>query len=167
MLKIWFPFFFLWPLLQPCYHCMMVITTPTADTLHLVADALIVLFEKGYRIVLLEGEMGSGKTTLVSALCRALDVTDVVNSPTFALVHEYRSPVMGGIFHMDFYRLSGEKDLLQIGLTEYLDSGNICLIEWPEIGKAYYTMPHIRVSIQTDTDNIRNFNITTHDAVDA
>lgn len=145
----------------------MVITTPTEDTLHLVADALVLLFEKGYRLVLLEGEMGSGKTTLVSVVCHALGVTDVVNSPTFALIHEYRSPSLGIIFHMDFYRLNGERDLLQIGLAEYLDSGNLCLIEWPEAGNPYYSMPHIRVSIQTDTDYIRNFNITTHDAVDA
>lgn len=145
----------------------MVITSNSPDTLHEVADALVLLIEKGYRIVLFHGDMGAGKTTLVSVLCRALGVQDVVNSPTFSLVQEYHSPFAGVIYHMDFYRLNDERDLLQIGLAEYLDSGSLCFIEWPDLAKDYFTMPYIKVDITTDSDNIRNFNITTHDAVDA
>ena len=145
----------------------MVISSLSPDDLHAVADALIRLVKKGYRIVLLQGDMGAGKTTLVSTICQSLGVPDVVNSPTFSLIQEYRSPSAGVIYHMDFYRLNDEKDLLQIGLGEYLDSGSLCFIEWPDLAKEYFTMPYIRVDIQVDRDNIRNFNITTHDAVDA
>ena len=145
----------------------MVITSLSPDNLHEVADALILLIEKGYRILLLRGEMGAGKTTLVSVVCKSLGVPDVVNSPTFSLIQEYRSPSAGVIYHMDFYRLNEERDLLQIGLGEYLDSGSLCFIEWPDLAKEYFTMPYILVEITTDRDNIRNFNITTHDAVDA
>ena len=145
----------------------MVITSLSPDLLHEVVDALILLIEKGYRIVLLHGDMGSGKTTLVSGLCQSLGVPDVVNSPTFSLIQEYLSPSAGVIYHMDFYRLNDERDLLQIGLAEYLDSGSLCFIEWPELAKEYFTMPYILVEIRTEGANIRNFNITTHDAVDA
>ena len=96
-----------------------------------------------------------------------LGVMDPVSSPTFSLVQEYYSPSRGTIYHMDLYRLEKEEDLQQIGFSEYLDSGNICLIEWPGLGNAYYIMPHVEVDISVESGNIRNFKITTHDAVDA
>jgi tRNA threonylcarbamoyladenosine biosynthesis protein TsaE len=68
---------------------------------------------------------------------------------------------------MDLYRLEKPGDLVQIGLEEYLDSGHLCLIEWPEIAEEYITMAHIRVKIDVENHDIRIFNITTHDAVDA
>ena len=82
-------------------------------------------------IVTLEGELGAGKTTLVQAICRGYGVRDAVTSPTFALVHEYgadRSPV----FHLDLYRLSGPRQLANIGWDDILSSRAIVLIEWPE-----------------------------------
>ena len=145
----------------------MFISTNSPDSLDKIVEALLPLFEQGYFIVLLKGEMGSGKTTLVKALCQNLGVEEAVTSPTFSLVQEYRSPSKGILYHMDLYRLDSEKDLEQIGFAEYLDSGNICLIEWPLIGNQYYTMAHAVVDIQVENHNIRNFKITTHDAVDA
>ncbi|MEO5906363.1 MAG: tRNA (adenosine(37)-N6)-threonylcarbamoyltransferase complex ATPase subunit type 1 TsaE, partial [Saprospiraceae bacterium] len=137
------------------------------DGLAVVVEALTSLVEKDYRIILLEGELGAGKTTLVKALCQEWGVMNPVSSPTFSLVQEYESPGQGTIYHMDFYRLDKIQDLEQIGLDEYLDSGNICLIEWPELGMPYFTMPHVRVVITPEKDNIRNLRITTNDAVDA
>ena len=145
----------------------MLFTINSLDGLALVVETLASLVEQGYRIILLEGDLGAGKTTLVKALCQEWGVMDPVSSPTFSLVQEYESPGQGTIYHMDFYRLNKPMDLEQIGLDEYLGAGNICLIEWPELGIAYFTMPHVWVSITTEKDNIRNLRITTNDAVDA
>ena len=145
----------------------MLIRVRSLDGLDEVAEALISLFDDGYLVVLLKGDLGSGKTTFVKALCQLLGVMDPVSSPTFSLVQEYYSPSRGTIYHMDLYRLSKPGDLEQIGFSEYLDSGNICLIEWPDLGKPDYTMPFVEVDISRESDNIRNFKITTYDAVDA
>ena len=145
----------------------MLIRVRSLDELDEVAEALITLFDQGYQVVLLKGDLGSGKTTLVKALCQLLGVMDPVSSPTFSLVQEYYSPSRGTIYHMDLYRLEKPGDLQQIGFTEYLDSDNICLIEWPDLGKADYTMTFVEVDISRESDNIRNFKITTHDAMDA
>ena len=144
----------------------MLIKARALDELNLVAEVLIELFEKEYRVVLLRGEMGAGKTTLVKALCQLMGVMDPVTSPTFSLVQEYRSPSYGQIYHMDFYRLHSADDLTQIGLEEYLDSGNICLIEWPDIAKSYFDIPYIDVEVSVDPNNIRNFKLIVHDEVD-
>ena len=145
----------------------MLIKARSLDELNEVAEYLISLFDQGYHITLLKGELGSGKTTVVKALCQLTGVMDPVTSPTFSLVQEYDSPSLGKIFHMDLYRLKTPADLEQIGFAEYLDSGNICLIEWPELGRSYYTMPFIDISIDVESNNIRNFKIITHDEVDA
>jgi tRNA threonylcarbamoyladenosine biosynthesis protein TsaE len=145
----------------------MVIRIDSPEELDEVAEALMRLFDKGYSVVLLNGELGSGKTTLVKAMCQSLGVMEPVSSPTFSLVQEYISPSRGVIFHMDLYRLSLPQDLEQIGFSEYLDSGNLCFVEWPDLGNSYYSMPHVGVDIGVESGNIRNFKITTNDAVDA
>ncbi len=81
---------------------------------------------------LLQGEMGAGKTTLTSALCKSLGISEPASSPTFSLVNEYRTPDGRSIFHFDFYRLKHPAEALDFGVEEYLDSGEICLLEWSE-----------------------------------
>lgn len=132
-----------------------------------VVDATISLLEKSYRHFLLSGELGSGKTTFVQALCQALDVTESVSSPTFSLINAYESPRFGTIYHMDLYRIEKPGDLVQLGLEEYLESGRVCLIEWPSVAQEYFYPPYVHISIEFDKDNIRNFRITTHDTMDA
>ena len=83
-------------------------------------------------IVCFNGPMGAGKTTLISALCSKWKVKDQVSSPTFSIVNEYETQNRGSLFHFDFYRLDSIDEALDIGIEEYLDSGNICLIEWGE-----------------------------------
>ena len=144
----------------------MLIKVRSLDELNLVAEALINLFNQDYRIVLLKGEMGAGKTTLVKALCQQMGVMDPVTSPTFSLVQEYRSPSFGQLYHMDFYRLNKPDELIQVGVEEYIESGNICLVEWPDIAKTYFNIPYIDVEVSVEPDNIRNFKITVHDQVD-
>jgi tRNA threonylcarbamoyladenosine biosynthesis protein TsaE len=84
-----------------------------------------------YPVVLFEGGMGAGKTTLIKALASYIGVEDVVASPTFALVNEYRAGD-APVFHFDFYRIDDEEEALDIGLDDYLQSGYRCWIEWPE-----------------------------------
>lgn len=145
----------------------MIIRIDSIDGLSEIVDVLLSLIDEGYSVVLLNGELGAGKTTLVQLLCKRLGVEQQVSSPTFSIIQEYISPVKGPIIHMDLYRLNNPKELEQIGFAEYLDSGQLCIIEWPEVGNDYFVMPYIRVDIGVENNNIRNFKITTHDAVDA
>lgn len=85
------------------------------------------------RVIAFYGSMGAGKTTFITALCEALGVRDVVNSPTFTIVNEYRDGAGEPVYHFDFYRINRLSEALDIGLYEYLDSGALCLIEWPEM----------------------------------
>ena len=135
--------------------------------LDLVVEAIIDLINKGYRIFLLSGDLGAGKTTLVQSIAKSLQVEESVSSPTFSLVNAYESPKAGVIYHMDFYRLEKPSDLEQIGLEEYLESGQVCFIEWPEIATDYFYTPYVQVDIEVDPNNIRNFIITTYDTVDS
>ncbi len=81
---------------------------------------------------LFEGTMGAGKTTLIKAVCRELGVLNTVQSPTFSIVNEYLTDVGETIYHFDCYRLKNGTEAYDIGVEEYLDSGNLCLIEWPD-----------------------------------
>lgn len=83
------------------------------------------------RVWLFHGEMGAGKTTLIKSLCSELGVTSSMTSPTFSIVNEYDGN-KGTIYHFDFYRLKNENEAYDIGVDEYLESGNFCFIEWPE-----------------------------------
>ncbi|MBL7847148.1 MAG: tRNA (adenosine(37)-N6)-threonylcarbamoyltransferase complex ATPase subunit type 1 TsaE [Cyclobacteriaceae bacterium] len=90
------------------------------------------LAHAGKRTVLLfYGEMGSGKTTLIKAIARQLGVKETMSSPTFSIVNEYRASTTT-VYHLDLYRLKNEQELIDIGVEEYFDSGNYCLVEWPE-----------------------------------
>jgi tRNA threonylcarbamoyladenosine biosynthesis protein TsaE len=82
-------------------------------------------------VVAVYGDMGAGKTTLIKALCRSFGVTDEVSSPTFSLVNEYLTGDGKRIYHFDLYRVEDIEEVLDIGIEEYLESGSLCLIEWP------------------------------------
>lgn len=87
-----------------------------------------------HRVFAFEGQMGAGKTTLVKHLCEAMGTSDVVNSPTFAIVNVYdvQQPYRGEVYHFDCYRLKNMREAMDVGAEEYLYSGNYCFIEWPE-----------------------------------
>ena len=85
-----------------------------------------------YPIVAFEGQMGSGKTTLIQSIVSQLGSEDTVSSPTFGLVHQYTTS-KGGVIHMDLYRLEKEDELEQLGFEDYIQTGDLCLIEWPEM----------------------------------
>jgi len=85
-----------------------------------------------HRVWLLNGEMGSGKTTLIKAVCSALGVHAGMTSPTFSIINEYHTASGEPVYHFDFYRLKHENEALDIGAEEYFDSGRYCFIEWPD-----------------------------------
>ncbi len=86
-----------------------------------------------HKIVLISGEIGAGKTTLIKQILIGLNVIDNISSPTFSIINEYKTKSTDLIYHMDLYRISRIEELEEIGFFEYLESGNLCFIEWGEI----------------------------------
>lgn len=84
------------------------------------------------KVVLVNGEMGAGKTTMIKSLCKALNSTDLVSSPTFSLINEYRTASNEPLYHFDCYRIESEEEAYDFGAEEYLHSGHLCFIEWSE-----------------------------------
>ena len=102
-------------------------------TLDQIDKAVAHFFDsKPNKVVLFNGLMGAGKTTFIKSLCKQLGVEDVTSSPTFSLVNEYEMPDGKRIYHFDLYRINSEIEALDMGIEEYLYSGNWCFIEWPE-----------------------------------
>ncbi|HEY4652462.1 MAG TPA: tRNA (adenosine(37)-N6)-threonylcarbamoyltransferase complex ATPase subunit type 1 TsaE [Pontibacter sp.] len=111
-------------------------------------------------VILFEGPMGAGKTTLIKEFCRQMGVQENVSSPTFALVNEYEAENGKLIYHFDFYRISDEREALNIGALEYFESGNICLIEWPSLIPNLLPEHYLLVSLQPDaTSEVRTMTI--------
>lgn len=91
-----------------------------------------VLAQNPKKVILFNGEMGAGKTTFIKAFSKLLGVNDTMSSPTFSLVNEYQTSQNQKIFHFDVYRIKSEDEALDMGIEEYLYSGNWCFIEWSE-----------------------------------
>ena len=106
-------------------------------------------------VIAFYGSMGAGKTTFITALCEALGVRDVVNSPTFTIVNEYRDGAGEPVYHFDFYRINRLSEALDIGLYEYFDSGALCLVEWPEMIEELLPEDVLKVQILVDDADTR------------
>ncbi|MGM9748434.1 MAG: tRNA (adenosine(37)-N6)-threonylcarbamoyltransferase complex ATPase subunit type 1 TsaE [Candidatus Cryptobacteroides sp.] len=96
--------------------------------------------------------MGAGKTTFTTAVCKVLGVTDPVGSPTFAIVNEYEKADGEPMYHFDFYRINKLSEAIDIGLYDYLDSGFLCLMEWPENIEELLPEETLRVTIKVNPD---------------
>lgn len=102
------------------------------------------------------GKMGAGKTTFIKAVCEELGVTDVVTSPTFAIVNEYRSDTTGElIYHFDFYRIKKLEEVYDMGYEDYFYSGAVCFIEWPELIEDLLPGDVVRVNIEEQENGER------------
>lgn len=102
----------------------------TADLDRAAAEFLEVIGDN--TLIAFFAPMGAGKTTFTTAICKALGVTDPVGSPTFAIVNEYMRADGEPMYHFDFYRINKLQEAIEIGLYDYLDSGCLCIMEWPE-----------------------------------
>ena len=120
-----------------------------------VSDYLISLRGEA-DVIAFYGSMGAGKTTLIKDLCHRMGVTDEVNSPTFAIVNEYVTEQGESVYHFDFYRIKKLEEAYDIGYDNYFYSGNLCLIEWPEMIEPLLPERYVRVEIrQGETDHER------------
>jgi tRNA threonylcarbamoyladenosine biosynthesis protein TsaE len=114
-----------------------------------LAAKLAIKAAEGFSIWCFNGEMGAGKTTLVSKICEELQVVSEVSSPSFSIVNEYETLAKRKVYHFDFYRIKSIEEVYDIGYEEYFDSGEICLIEWPEkIAELLETEHHISFEIK-------------------
>ncbi len=107
------------------------------------------------RLVAFFAPMGSGKTTFTTAICKVLGVTDPVGSPTFAIVNEYMCADGDPMYHFDFYRINKLQEAIEIGLYDYLDSGALCIMEWPENIEDLLPEETLKVTITVNPDQSR------------
>lgn len=122
-----------------------------------IEDAASELIEQigGHKVVAFYGEMGAGKTTLISEICRQLGVTEKVCSPSFAIVNVYKTVDSKPIYHFDFYRIRKIEEAYDFGYEEYFYSGDLCLIEWPELVEELLPEDTLRLEIMAIDQNIR------------
>jgi len=112
----------------------------------------IIKATKGLNVFAFYGKMGAGKTTLIKSFCRALDVIDEVNSPTFSIVNEYFTSAEESVYHFDFYRIKKIEEVYDIGYEEYIYSENYCFMEWPELIVELLPPTYVYISIE-ETDS--------------
>ena len=117
-----------------------------------IAESLVAAFE--YKIILLKGDLGAGKTTLIKTIVKQLGSNEKVSSPTFGIVNELNI-ANAKAFHLDLYRIANSEDLQQFGFEEYLHSGDYCFIEWPEIATSLITQPHHIITLSNLNDSTR------------
>ena len=146
-----------------CNFARMEFIIETIDSINTTAQefvAAVDLRNKRRNVFAFYGKMGAGKTTFIKALCEALGVDDVVNSPTFAIVNEYHSAVLEGpVYHFDFYRIKHVEEAFDIGTDDYFYSGAPCFIEWPELIEPLLPDNAVRVEIQEMPDGRRKVTI--------
>jgi tRNA threonylcarbamoyladenosine biosynthesis protein TsaE len=106
------------------------------------------------KIIALQGSMGTGKTSFISALCRIKKVKEAVGSPTFSIINEY-SYAAGIIYHMDLYRLKDEEEAIKAGVEDSLYSGEICLVEWPDRAPGIFPEETLGIFFKSQDENTR------------
>ena len=112
-------------------------------------------YTRGKRIFGFYGAMGAGKTTIIKSICRELGTVDIVTSPTFTLVNEYKTLSEGSIYHIDLYRIKKPEEVFDFGIEEYFSSGSYCFIEWPELAEALLPDETVRVNITVEDNELR------------
>ncbi len=141
----------------------MEIKISSLDNIHEAARQFIAAMEDN-TVFAFYGKMGAGKTTFIKAVCEELGVTDVINSPTFAIVNEYRSDTTGElIYHFDFYRIKKLDEVYDMGYEDYFYSGALCFIEWPELVEELLPGDAVTVRIEEQPDGSRTITTETDD----
>ena len=133
----------------------MTLTITSLAQIHNVAKQFIDNIGTG-KVFAFYGKMGSGKTTFIKAICEELGVTDVITSPTFAIVNEYHSEQTSKpIFHFDFYRIKKLEEVYDMGYEDYFYSGSLCFLEWPELIEEILPADVVKVKIEEQADGCR------------
>jgi tRNA threonylcarbamoyladenosine biosynthesis protein TsaE len=128
------------------------------DEIQEVANKIII--ENPNKVILFHGKMGVGKTTLIKALAKELGVKDATSSPTFSLVNEYQIDRNQYVYHFDVYRLKNETEAMDMGIDEYLYSGNWCFIEWAEKIPNLIPEKHSTINLSQAVDGKRHLRLT-------
>ena len=121
------------------------------DKRHLSVAARQLLKNSGdKKIFAFYGAMGAGKTTIIKAICEFLGAIDIVSSPTFTLVNEYKISAGEVLYHLDFYRIKKQEEVFDFGIEDYLAGDNYCFMEWPELVEELLPPETVRVRISVD-----------------
>jgi tRNA threonylcarbamoyladenosine biosynthesis protein TsaE len=121
-------------------------------SLHLEVAKKVLDFSKKERVFLFDAPMGAGKTSFIKSLCKVLNVTDTMSSPTYSIVNEYFTESGFKVYHFDLYRLHSSEELFEIGFEDYLSSGNYLFIEWPKLALPFLDS-YLRIIIETESNN--------------
>lgn len=132
----------------------MEIKIESLDTIHEAAKLFINNIDNN-KVFAFYGKMGVGKTTFTKAICEVLGVQDVITSPTFAIVNEYTDGNGNPIYHFDFYRIKKLEEVYDMGYEDYFYSGNLCLLEWPELIEDILPENAVKVHIEEQPDGTR------------
>lgn len=127
----------------------MILTVNTENGLVSAAEKLLDAYPGG-RVFAFYGKMGAGKTTFIKAISRVLGAVDVVQSPSFAIINEYKTSQGSSIFHFDFYRIRKTEEVFDIGYEDYIYSGDYCFLEWPELVEDLLPPDVVKVTITGD-----------------
>jgi len=139
----------------------MTFTCKTVDDLPAAAKQLLSSFPLS-RVFAFYGQMGAGKTTFIKEICRQLGAIEIVQSPSFAIINEYTTLSGGSLYHFDFYRIKKSEEAYDIGFEEYIDSGNHCFLEWPELIEELLPGDVVRVRISVQPDDSRRLEVIGH-----
>jgi tRNA threonylcarbamoyladenosine biosynthesis protein TsaE len=131
------------------------------DKKHLASSAKQLIEAFGNkRIFAFYGSMGAGKTTIIKAVCEALGAIDIVSSPTFTLVNEYKAGTGESLFHIDFYRIKKQEEVYDFGIEEYLTGESYCFMEWPELVEEILPQETVKVKITVDGNEQRFLSVS-------
>jgi len=130
----------------------------TEENLKEIAEKI--LAELQHPLILMVGELGAGKTSLVKAIMEILKIEDNASSPSFSLINEYRIKEDKKVFHIDLYRLQDPEEVFNLGIEEYLYSGNYCFVEWPQIILDYIEPPYHLMQIEIMENNSRKITLS-------
>jgi len=129
----------------------LILNVPNESGLRQAAEKLLASFP-GHHVFALYGKMGAGKTTFIKVISSVLGAVDVVQSPSFAIINEYKTTAGDSIFHFDFFRIRKTEEVFDIGYEEYIYSGAYCFIEWPELVEALLPADVVKVWISGDDE---------------
>ncbi len=128
------------------------------DDLKVVVDAILTNYTQD-KIFCFYGNLGAGKTTLIKEICERLQVVDVIASPTYPIINEYKTNDNKVVYHIDLYRLKSLDEAINIGIEDYLYADNYCFIEWPDNFESILPDKHIKIKMTKLEDDIRNIEI--------